>query len=235
MITPRYQVLAEELMAQISRGDVALGARLPTEHALCSQYELSRSTVREALRCVEELGMIERLPGAGTRVIASHPTDGYQPMPSGADEVMELFKKTKLRQPTIESVKVDKDLSERLGIEIGAVWFVLSGARVLRKRPTTTVCWSQHYLPTRETSERLRRGDFTLADVESFTVEQVVTAELLTKPIATRLEAKAGSPALVVRRWHHDKKGNVVDVGVHTHPADRFRIRTTFNGRTRKR
>ena len=90
------------------------------------------------------------------------------------------------------------------------------------------VCWSEHYTRDVDSSERLRAGDFTLADVAALTTEQVITAELLRDELAEPLGADPGSPALVVTRRHFDGSQRVVDIGVHTHPADRYRIRTMF-------
>jgi DNA-binding GntR family transcriptional regulator len=107
-----------------------------------------------------------------------------------------------LRHPTTEEVVADEQLAARLGVEVGSHWYLLSGALVLRKSPDTTLCWSENYLSDIASSEVLRRGSFTLADVESFTMEQVVTAELLRPELAESLGAEPGSPALVVRRSH---------------------------------
>ena len=64
---PRYMALAEALRARIAGGDPAIGELLPTEHALCETYGVSRHTVREALRLLAESGLIARRRGGGHR------------------------------------------------------------------------------------------------------------------------------------------------------------------------
>lgn len=66
----RYQKLAHVLREQIMTGFLKPNDFLPTEHQLCEQYRLSRTSVRKALELLEGEGLIERRPGAGTRVSA---------------------------------------------------------------------------------------------------------------------------------------------------------------------
>src|SRR5919197_2600619 len=57
---PAYQQLAASIRQSIVDGELEPGHRLPSELALASQEGVSRSTVREALRVLQESGFIER-------------------------------------------------------------------------------------------------------------------------------------------------------------------------------
>jgi len=70
---PQYQFIAEMLLKQIADGTYVLGGRLPTETQLAAEHGLARETIRRALGRLEQLGMIERRPGAGTTVVATSP------------------------------------------------------------------------------------------------------------------------------------------------------------------
>jgi GntR family transcriptional regulator len=65
---PMYQQIAEDLRQQIDSGVLARGSRLPTELELGEQYGASRNTVREAVKRLVSLGLIETRPGQGTFV-----------------------------------------------------------------------------------------------------------------------------------------------------------------------
>jgi len=52
---PRYQQVANELIDGIGGGIYPVGGLLPTEMELCEQYNISRSTVREALRKLRDI------------------------------------------------------------------------------------------------------------------------------------------------------------------------------------
>lgn len=55
-----YEVLAGELRRQIAAGEWREGDRLPSEASLAKMGGVSRSTVRESLRMLQEAGLIER-------------------------------------------------------------------------------------------------------------------------------------------------------------------------------
>lgn len=69
---PRYIVVADALTADIAKGRYPVGSTLPTEHELCEMFNVSRFTVREALRRLRDASLVTRKPRAGTTVIASH-------------------------------------------------------------------------------------------------------------------------------------------------------------------
>ena len=71
------QVLAR-LEAQIAAGRLTAGERLPAERELAAQLGVARSSVREALRVLEALGLVETRPGPehGAR-LREHPGDGF--------------------------------------------------------------------------------------------------------------------------------------------------------------
>jgi GntR family transcriptional repressor for pyruvate dehydrogenase complex len=56
-----YEQLAAEIRGRILSGELAPGVRLPSETALATEAGVSRSTVREALRTLEEGGFLERV------------------------------------------------------------------------------------------------------------------------------------------------------------------------------
>jgi GntR family transcriptional regulator len=74
---PRYREIAEDLTTRLCGGGYAVGAMLPTEVELCEAYNVSRHTVREALRRLEAQGLVTRRQGAGTVVAATGPRDRF--------------------------------------------------------------------------------------------------------------------------------------------------------------
>ncbi|MEW6596236.1 MAG: GntR family transcriptional regulator [Pseudomonadota bacterium] len=67
---PLYHQLENDLRDRIHGGEFASGAALPTEERLCSDYGVSRITVRRALDALISQGLITRRRGVGSFVRA---------------------------------------------------------------------------------------------------------------------------------------------------------------------
>ncbi len=65
-MNPKYQVVAESLRTGILDGTYQ--KTLPTELALCEQYQVSRQTVRQALSLLEAEQLIDRVQGSGSHI-----------------------------------------------------------------------------------------------------------------------------------------------------------------------
>ncbi|MFF5293752.1 FadR/GntR family transcriptional regulator [Paractinoplanes globisporus] len=100
---PAYQVLADELRADITSGRLQPGERLPPEPELCVKTGVSRSTVREALRLLASQHLIITTRGVTGGSFVSHPdaeqladglTAGFTLLTNSADvglaDVLEL-------------------------------------------------------------------------------------------------------------------------------------------------
>lgn len=63
-----YMQVFNDLKDKIEKKLLKNGMKLPTEHELVKQYEVSRHTIRKALDRLEQDGYIHRIPGKGTFV-----------------------------------------------------------------------------------------------------------------------------------------------------------------------
>lgn len=72
--TPAYQVLADDIRAEITSGRLRPGDRLPTEPQLCARSGVSRSTVREALRLLASQHLIVTTRGVTGGSFIAHPS-----------------------------------------------------------------------------------------------------------------------------------------------------------------
>src|SRR2546422_6886834 len=71
-----YEEIVRQIKTMISEGRLKSGDQLPPERDLAEKFVVSRTSVREALRALESLGLVEIRPGEGdrksTRLNSSH-------------------------------------------------------------------------------------------------------------------------------------------------------------------
>lgn len=68
METKKHRVIYKYLEEEIRSGRFGPGAQLPTEVEIVREFGVSRPTVARAMRDLQQLGLIERRPGAGSYV-----------------------------------------------------------------------------------------------------------------------------------------------------------------------
>ena len=109
------QVIVDQIKALVREGKLAKGDRLPSERALCQRFEVSRVTVREALRVLEASGLIEIRVGARGGAFVASPTK--ERLGEGLADLMAL------------SPLTPGDVTEaRTVIEVGILPFVVERA-----------------------------------------------------------------------------------------------------------
>ena len=64
--TKMYLQIVRELRLLIEKENIRPGGKIPSERELAERLQVGRSTVREALRSLELLGLIETRRGEGT-------------------------------------------------------------------------------------------------------------------------------------------------------------------------
>jgi len=97
------QSAVEQIKELIAKRELHPGDRLPGERELVRQLGISRTSVREALRILEVMGLVEVRPGSGTYV--KDPTADVMQAPltpwlaAHRDSLMELFEVRELIEP----------------------------------------------------------------------------------------------------------------------------------------
>jgi len=69
-----HEVVADQLRQRIVSGELVEGQRLPPEEELTVQFEVARTTLREALRVLESQGLIAIRRGRGGGPLVTHPS-----------------------------------------------------------------------------------------------------------------------------------------------------------------
>jgi GntR family transcriptional repressor for pyruvate dehydrogenase complex len=100
-----YEEIVRQVKTMIAEGRLASGDRLPPERELAEKFLVSRTSVREALRALESLGLVEIRPGEGTFIREASVDHLIEPlalvMASQRESIAELFEARRLIEPAI--------------------------------------------------------------------------------------------------------------------------------------
>jgi GntR family transcriptional regulator len=129
MAEPMYRQIAEDLRTKIESGELPRGSQLATEIELRELYSASRNTVRDAIKWLTTLGLVETRPGQGTFVIEKiNPyvtTLTGNPASGGGDEnvyiaeVEASHRKWEITEPRVEIQRASRVVAKNLRVAEG--------------------------------------------------------------------------------------------------------------------
>jgi DNA-binding FadR family transcriptional regulator len=97
--TKVYEMVMEQIKDLVKKGELKSGDRLPSERELCEKLEVSRASIREALKALQMLGLIETKHGEGNFINENFENSLLEPLStvflllgSKSESVLELRK-----------------------------------------------------------------------------------------------------------------------------------------------
>jgi GntR family transcriptional regulator len=222
------QSCADAIAAAITDGAYSPGAQLPAEEQMAGNLGVSRATLRDALRQLQDRGLIVRRHGRGT-FVAKRPihkdlnrnfgitamirSGGYRPGTRGLE---------------LRAESADRELAQSLGLAPGDPVTILERVRLADDRP---VVWSRDAVPRRfldvADAEAMSSDDASLYEL-LYKLHQVTVyrgvAELspraATASLAARLQIRRGAPLLYIKQVDFDGSGTPVLCSVEYHVSD---------------
>jgi len=228
---PMYEDIAHDLLEAIQRGQYPVGGLIPTELELAARYEVSRQTVRAAMRRLTELGAVSRRKGSGTRVeTREHPQESFQQTRGSLSDLVELAAATDRDIRGIDTVVMDRQAARRFGCQPGSRWRRIAYVRRSAKRKSPPLAWVNVYVEESyaDAVREIRRDRLVcdmIADsygVIASEVHQTVVATAIADRIAKALDAEPDSSALEVIRRYFDTHGRLFEISESIHPAGRY-------------
>lgn len=235
MVT-RYAHVARELMQAISDGRYPVGSLLPNEFELTEQFDVSRSTIRAAMRELQEAGIVSRKRNAGTRVEASSPQSnrgGFTQSLGSIEAVQQFGVETERHVQRVADIVADEQLSTALGCQPGRRWLRISSLRMIPgDRAKKPICWTDVYIDDAFAREVRLRMD-SHPDIFGTLVEKIsgrrfseirqdISAVGVSRDLAEPLKVAPGAHALSIRRQYLFSSNEMAEVSVSIHPADSF-------------
>lgn len=104
--------IGDQLRENITNGTWPIGTKVPGEFELMRTFETSRNTVRESLRALVHLGLLESRPGDGTYVRSTSELGAVlarRVKDDGAEEVLEVRAGLEIQASRLAAARVTED------------------------------------------------------------------------------------------------------------------------------
>ncbi len=234
---PLYYQLETILKKMIVSGEIPNS--LPAERELCSQFEVSRTTVRQALANLEIEGYIIREQGRGTFAANRNSTRNPLKLYGYIDDLFKLGQRTCLLMNKKELILADEALADEMRVTPGETVYYFEGLRSFKLTEDQMVktdfddrqarsALFQAYVP-REIGASIKLGELDppifLYVVEQAAMEkvkwadQVIWAAGATDEQARVMSLEPGHPLLVIKRIYFSSKNNVLQVAITHFPG----------------
>ena len=181
------EVAQQELRQAITGGTYRPGSQLPTEAELCEMLGVSRTVVREALRVLEDDGLVARRHGVGT-FVRNHPILKNLNFNFGITEMIESAGlKSGTSHLGIHREVADEEKAGQLRVAIGTPLVTVERIRTADGRPVV-------YSLDTITESLLQRADFDpqiLLTESIYTVLQKTLGQLIEYGTARLLPVSA--------------------------------------------
>jgi GntR family transcriptional regulator len=227
---PLYFQLKEILLRNIQQGTWDPGQQLPTEEEIQREYDLSRTTVRQALRELELEGRINRRPGKGTFVTLPKVQEGTESFNLDVLEFNEHGLQLTWKVVSTDQMPASRDIAVRLQVEPESTIFSMRRLRIANNALIgyTISYVSGNFMEKVDLSRTQEGGSMnylTGVDFSKCTVERVVEALPAGREESKILEMAASDPVLVITRLLKNTDGKPIELFRGVYRGDRFQYR----------
>lgn len=223
----------EQLEAMIRAGTFPTGTKLPREEELTELLEVSRPTLREALKSMETDGLVMRKRGIGTFVYSAEPLRSNLGLNFGVtDLIREHNRRSGSHSVTATAFAAEENEAQLLQVPIGEPLIRLERIRTADDNP---VVFSVDTL-TRSTANTAKVDSIVTGSEQSlYSVlrrsgikihhgvawVQPISAD---PALAAKLCIAEGAPVLLLNQTDYDETGQPILHCLEYHPPDAFEV-----------
>ena len=226
---PLYYQLEKVLRRRILSGKFKPDQAVPTEKELCREFGVSRTTVRQALLSLESDDLIRREQGRGTFVAFRQNKPLQFRLFGTVDDLFHLGLRTVLKLQSKKLISPSPEIIQDMKLNSKEKVYLFEGLRHLENERQA---FFQAYVPEAIGKKiQLTEPDNPLfiERVEKEALEmvrrsqQVTSASVADKKLASILRVKKGHPLLVIKRIYFSKSGRSLEMAVTFFPGDAYK------------
>jgi GntR family transcriptional regulator len=209
--------IARRVLEMIRAGKLPVGARLPSEPRLAEMFQVSRNTLREAIRLLIAQGVLEARKGIGTFVqgagFSTWPVEtGLEELTSTTDIIASAGHLPGSRSYRFEIIPGRDEVTSALLLDANAPVYHLTRVRLADQQP---VILCDDYLPASLMPEDVMRqfdGQGSLFAFLAARNRSIAVARAVLKPVvadshvAEALAVSRKEPLLLLKQTHFDSQ-----------------------------
>ncbi len=229
-VVPKYYQLAAILRRKIEEGEWQPRTPIPSERQLEVQYNVSRTTIRQAIDYLERQGYLYREHGRGTFVSPQKLQKGIQELTSFSEDLLRRGIRPGQIIRSIERITPPESISQRLELPPGKQVLCIDRIRLGDDIPiglqTSYLALTENQDIHREELEevgslyRILQDKFGILPTEA---EETLEVTLATPQEAALLQIKAGAPLLLNERLMYNQNRQPVEYVKILYRGDRYR------------
>jgi len=225
-----YKQLVALIEEQINTGELKPGQKIPSENDFCKMYNISRTTVRQAMNFLAIRGKIIRVKGRGSfipKYVARKPFDG---LTGFSQEVNYIYNRRAFSKVlNQEVIRPDEKISQFLGLKNDEVVIKLQRARYISEMGIAGV--DTRFLPLsrfqgilQEDLEKNSLYDILISKYHTIPSRAYseVTGGACPEEFAELLELHPGDPVTIFRDVIYDQNEIPFDYGENIYRIDRY-------------
>lgn len=233
---PLYYQLADTIAGQIDSGELNVNSRLPSERELCKIYDVSRTTVRQAIQELQRLGCVLRLHGKGNYVTRPVIHQQLLTIYSFSEEMRKLGKVPSTRLISHQVIPCDIKLASEMQVERGTMVYFFERVHLADDEPVTV---ATTYLPVSRFPNfdcgrlattslyKIMGEEYGLKLTE---VQEDMQAVSLRREEAHHLGMMVNRPAMMIRRKSFEGS-RLVEYAVGITRGDRFKYEVVLKNK----
>lgn len=224
---PLYYQLMDIIVEKIHTGELKEHDKLPSERELCEKYNVSRTTVRQAMQELEKEKLIYKKHGKGTFVSPKIINQSLVKFYSFTEEMKKIDKTPSTKVIKFETIHVDGKLSRKMGLSAADKVYKVTRLRLADNEP---MLYETSYLPISRfpdlTAENLEETpmyrifhDLYRAEITGAKEQFQVT--MPTDEEAKQLKINKSEPCLLIERATYENQ-MIIEYTVTVARGDKF-------------
>lgn len=228
-----YSQLMDSLLEEIRQ--MKVGDKIPSERQLCQIYDVSRTTVRNAIIELEHNGYVTRIQGKGTFI--QNPKKNRQNLSNYYSFTEATKQRGKIPKSLILEYHIERaseDIAEILHLENHELVIQIVRLRLADDEPMLLETTYIKYDDFPEITKKLLE-EYPLYDIFEMKyqrkVHKVTESFFVTFVNAKQsslLAIKANSPCLKIIRYSYDLEDHLIEYTESFAPGDKFNYETTY-------